>query len=243
MTTIVDRSSIIQIQKTANTQSEEPTVPNKDLEKNKKKGNLLVTKTVKMVDNQCPLLVSKKIKQSEDQVEKKFISNKKRINEAIKGKNKEKKIRKDGTKNSQEHEILAKLNETVSLDHLTARDNAKNQDNSNAKKIMEKITSSNSEMIPFHYFITVKLYELFPFLIIGQDNLDYDLPMLYVTKLTMSDEIDLDTDEERISMIKVKRDQERNHIETLDGSPIGMQLIDAAIWGSFLPKARSLPDN
>ncbi|EFO21476.2 hypothetical protein LOAG_07010 [Loa loa] len=148
MTTIVDRSSIIQIQKTANTQSEEPTVPNKDLEKNKKKGNLLVTKTVKMVDNQCPLLVSKKIKQSEDQVEKKFISNKKRINEAIKGKNKEKKIRKDGTKNSQEHEILAKLNETVSLDHLTARDNAKNQDNSNAKKIMEKITSSNSEMIP-----------------------------------------------------------------------------------------------
>uniref|UniRef100_A0AAF5PSC4 Uncharacterized protein n=1 Tax=Wuchereria bancrofti TaxID=6293 RepID=A0AAF5PSC4_WUCBA len=326
MAAISKDSSVFRIQKTDETEPDEPITPVEDLKGSEKITNLPVTKTTEIIKNQHPSSISEKVGQTKDQVGK-IISNAEIVNKAARKKSKREKMHKKDVK----REISAKLDKTdktVSLDHTTTSQIKTKDDRSfpDAKKMTRKIpdettgtltiqnfeTKSNQSTFPassasevrlnsrneaiteqsqiissnqnllithpisnktkkqsillqwslnlktimkklltnlrqkllknFHYFKTEKLYELFPFLIVGQDDLDYDLPMLHVTEMIIPDEDDLDTDEDRLDRMQIE-DQGVGCVETPGKIPVSMQIINDSIWKSFLPQTRSPAHN
>ncbi|VDN07368.1 unnamed protein product [Thelazia callipaeda] len=88
----------------------------------------------------------------------------------------------------------------------------------------------------FKSFKEVKLYELFPFLVIDQSDYDCDLPMLHVSQMIMPDEIDLETDDDQIGKVEVDGKLIKR-IKTLGGTPACLQVVNNATWTPFLPDA------
>ncbi|VIO99227.1 Uncharacterized protein BM_BM14729 [Brugia malayi] len=114
----------------------------------------------------------------------------------------------------------------------------------NIKSIVKKLLINLRQKLlqNFHYFKTEKVYELFPFLIVGHDDLDYDLPMLYVTEMIIPDEDDLDTDEDRLDRMQME-DHGVSWVDTPDKIPVCMQIVNASMWKPFLPQTRSPAHN
>ncbi|KHN82353.1 hypothetical protein Tcan_03984 [Toxocara canis] len=88
----------------------------------------------------------------------------------------------------------------------------------------------------FVTFCKRKAREMLPCLIIDPIDWEQDLPNLYITEMIMPDEIDLDTDEDRMGTIK-EDDKIVKRIDTLGGTPDCLQIVDEAMWAQFLPPA------
>uniref|UniRef100_A0A0M3HSG5 AGC-kinase C-terminal domain-containing protein n=1 Tax=Ascaris lumbricoides TaxID=6252 RepID=A0A0M3HSG5_ASCLU len=86
-------------------------------------------------------------------------------------------------------------------------------------------------------FFRRKVHEMLPCLIVDPIEWDRNLPNLYITEMIMPDEIDLDTDEDRIGTVK-EDEKTVKRIDTLGGTPDCLEIVDESTWAQFLPPSR-----